>query len=123
LGLVGIGGYFLFLRPALLPEDLRFIGVASPSAFAGVRLAAWLHHVFWVLGGFMMTSGIFTTYSALTLLRHQEKGSIVLLSITGVTSVGWFAFVNLLLGSDFRVPLVILAGLWVGALLLYRSGH
>jgi hypothetical protein len=121
--MIGIGGYFLFLRPPLLPEDLRFIGVASPATFAGVRLAAWLQKVFWVLGGFILTCGIYTTYSALVILRRRDKGSITLLSVTGVTSVGWFAFVNLLLGSDFRVPLVILAGLWTGALLLYWSGR
>ena len=31
LALIGVGAYFIFLRPALLPEDARYIGASLPQ--------------------------------------------------------------------------------------------
>lgn len=53
LWLVALGTYFLFLRPALLPEDPRYIGVSLEAIrSAAPGLERWLGHVFNVLGGF-----------------------------------------------------------------------
>ena len=51
---IGHGMYFIFLRPALLPEDVRYMG-ADLQALQPVapRLAGWLAKVFTVMGGFM----------------------------------------------------------------------
>ena len=52
--LVGLGIYFMALRPAVLPEDLRFIGSGLDELRAALpRLDRWLGRVFGVMGGFM----------------------------------------------------------------------
>jgi uncharacterized membrane protein YphA (DoxX/SURF4 family) len=59
--LIGAGLYFLFLRPPLLPEDLRYMGL-EPTHVAGVspRLEAWLAYVFRVMGGYVLATGVLT---------------------------------------------------------------
>ena len=49
--LIGLGLYFMFLRPPLLPEDLRYMGrtLAEIDA-AAPELAPWLRRVFTVMG-------------------------------------------------------------------------
>ncbi|MEP6895031.1 MAG: hypothetical protein ABI986_05435 [Chloroflexota bacterium] len=49
--LIGLGLYFVFLRPALLPEDPRYMG-ASLAVIQDTLpgLALWLQKVFWVHG-------------------------------------------------------------------------
>lgn len=56
--LIGLGVYFIFLRPALLAdEDLRYTGLEVEVINASApRLMAWLHKVFTVMGGFMVVS-------------------------------------------------------------------
>jgi hypothetical protein len=57
--LVGTGLYFLFLRPPLLPEDVRYI--ALPAAqFDALRpkLELWLTHVFRVMEGYVLATGV-----------------------------------------------------------------
>jgi hypothetical protein len=54
--LIGMGLYFVLLRPALLPEDVRYIGTDVPEIRATVRgLLDWLEKVFWVMGGYILT--------------------------------------------------------------------
>ena len=58
--LLAVGSYFLVLRPPLLPEDLRFVGVSQAQLEAvAPRLAPWLTYVFRVLGGDISATGIF----------------------------------------------------------------
>lgn len=53
--MVGLGVYFVALRPPLLPEDARYIGATLPEIQAAVPgLERWLRHVFTVMGGFMV---------------------------------------------------------------------
>ena len=49
--LIGMGLYFVFMRPALLPEDARYMGstVAQIQDIL-LQLAPWLRRVFGVLG-------------------------------------------------------------------------
>jgi hypothetical protein len=50
--LVGMGIYFIFVRPPLLPEDLRFIGSYQVELqMAYPQMSVWLSFVFRVLGG------------------------------------------------------------------------
>jgi hypothetical protein len=45
--LVCTGLYFIFLRPPLLPEDVRYMGLTSAELqLIGPRLGSWLTHVF-----------------------------------------------------------------------------
>lgn len=52
--LVGVGSYFLFLRPPLLPEDIRYMRLTPAELQTiGPRLGSWLTRVFWVMGGYI----------------------------------------------------------------------
>ena len=116
--LVGIGLYFILWRPPLLPEDVRFMGASLPDVEHAVPgLARWLQMVFWVLGGYVVTTGLFTVYLSATALR-TGRIPVALLAIAGVTSIGWMALVNFLLDSDSKWPLLVLAVLWASALAL-----
>lgn len=117
--LVGIGGFFVLARPPLLPEDARFIGVTSEQISADVpRLNLWLRRVFWVLGGYIATTGLMVVYVANTGLRAGSLGALALLAIAGVTSIGWMSVVNFKLRSDFRWALLGLDLVWSLGVLL-----
>ena len=84
LWLVALGTYFLFARPALLPEDAHYIG----RSFEALRSAApglerWLGRVFNVMGGFMIASGVLTALAAYRLLARREPGTFAALSVAG----------------------------------------
>lgn len=124
LVLVGIGGYFVLARPALLPEDARFMGT-TPAALlkAAPGLSRWLKHVFWVMGGYIASTGVLVTYLANTGLRSGEDGALAVLALVWTTSIGWMALVNVLIDSDFKRPLLALAALWGLALVLAVVGR
>jgi hypothetical protein len=62
-----LGLYFVFIRPPLLSEDPRFIGASLDEIQSAIPgLLIWLRRVFWVMGGFMLASGLLTTYVANT---------------------------------------------------------
>ena len=45
--LIGLGLYFMYLRPPLLPEDLRYIGVTASDVQSAIPgLEGWLQRVF-----------------------------------------------------------------------------
>ncbi|MDU1495699.1 MAG: hypothetical protein E6614_00570 [Bradyrhizobium sp.] len=57
--LIGVGCYFLFLRPALLPEDIRYMQFTPAELQSiGPRLGSWLMHVFRVMGGYVAATGV-----------------------------------------------------------------
>ena len=119
LALVGIGGYFALARPALLPEDFRFIGgTADELLRAGPRLSRWLRHVFRVMGGYIGSTGVLVIYLANTGLRAGEDGALAVLALVWVTSIGSMAVVNVVIDSDFKRPLLALAGAWGVGLVL-----
>lgn len=110
---MGIGAYFVVLRPAFLPEDLRFIG-ADPSvlATAAPGIKSWLHSVFVVLGAYAFTTGLFTTFIAVHALRSGCRMPALLIGLTGLTSVGVMVAVNFAISSEYRFLLAGLGGLW-----------
>ena len=70
-----LGLYFIFVRPPLLPEDPRAMGTTLAQIEAAVPgLAGWLRRVFWVMGGFMFTTGLLTLYVAVTSFRARVRG-------------------------------------------------
>ncbi len=120
LWLIALGLYFLFLRPALLPEDLRYIG----SSIEALRAAApglerWLCHVFNVMGGFIVATGALTVLVACRFLSRRERGTFAGLSVAGAASVGLMSATNFLLHSDFQWPLLLPALLWLFGLMRY----
>lgn len=117
--LMGIGGFFAVARPALLPEDARFIGMSAPQVHDAVPgLAGWLDKVFWVLGGYVFTSGLLVCRLARTSFRRRDRGAWSAAALAGMTSVGVMTAVNFLLDSDFRWPLLAFALLWITTLTL-----
>ena len=121
IAVMGLGLYFGFLRPPLLPEDLRYLNSSLAQIEMSVpTLTAWLRHVFWVVGGYMFATGVATLYVARTTFRARARGAALVVMVAGAASVGSMAFVNFLIASDFKWPLLLLALVWVLALALYR---
>src|SRR5262249_30037346 len=89
-GMLVIGCYFLFLRPALLPEDIRYMNLAPAELQSvGPRLAAWLSHVFRVMGGYVTATGVLTHTLAVTEFRQRHSWAVAGASLAGVASIGW----------------------------------
>lgn len=120
VALVVMGLYFLLLRPALLREDLRYIGAdAVRLASAVPGLLNWLPKVFAVLGGFMLGTGILTCYLAWTSLRLRAPGALAIAVISGAASIGVMVIVNFIISSDFRWVLLVVAAPWPLAAVRY----
>jgi hypothetical protein len=116
--LIGIGVFFLALRPALLAEDLGFLGRTGSEVDEAVpRLRAWLRLVFTVLGGHALAAGVLTVFIAATAVREGRPAGVVVLAVTGAVSIGLMAVVNFVIGSAFRWMLLVVAALWVAATL------
>ena len=124
LWLVALGAYFLCLRPALLPEDLRYIGSSLDTIrSAAPGLERWLGRVFNVMGGFMLATGAMTVLVAWRLPARREGGTLTALSVAGAASVGLMSATNFLLYSDFRWLLLLPALVWLAGLICYlREG-
>jgi len=119
ISLVGIGGFFVVGRPPLLPEDARFMSSTTEEISDAVPgLGSWLRHVFWVLGGYVATTGLLVLYVANTGLRSSSAGALAVLAVAGMTSLGWMSVVNFLIRSDFRWALLSLDLVWALGLLL-----
>ena len=120
LWLVALGLYFALLRPALLPEDPRYIGRSLQAIRAAVPgLERWLGHVFKVMGGFMLATGALTVLAACRWLAKRERGTFAALAVAGAASVGLMSATNFLLNSDFRWLLLLPALLWLSGLACY----
>ncbi len=116
-----LGLYFLFLRPPLLPEDLRSMGTSLAQVQATMPgLPIWLRRVFWVMGGYMFATGLLTLYVAITSFRTRVRGVAGIVGLAGLTSIGWMAVVNFIIGSDFKWLILILVFPWILALVLYH---
>jgi len=118
---MGIGIYFIFLRPPLLPEDVRYIGTTLTEIQATAPgLVHWLRKVFWVMGGYIFTVGLLTTYISFSSFQTRTRGAFPVIAFTGLSSIGWMAAVNFVIDSDFKWLLLVFALPWVVALILYR---
>jgi len=119
VALVLIGGFFLTARPPMLPEDARYMGSTVEHLVDVVpALSRWLRRVFWVLGGYIITTGVLVVYVARTGLSTGSAGALAVLAVAGLTSLGWMAVVNFMIRSDFRWALLGLAGIWALGLLV-----
>ena len=118
--LIGTGFYFLLLRPPLLPEDIRYIAL-PPAQFDILRprLELWLTHVFRVMGGYVLATGVLMVTLAVTSFRQHSTPAAIGALIGGVASIGWMAVVNFLINSDFKWVLLAMALLWAVSLVLF----
>ena len=118
--LVLLGLYFIFVRPPLLPEDPRAMGTTLAQVEAAVPgLAVWLRRVFWVMGGFMFTTGLLTVYVAATSFRARVRGVAGVMAVAALASIGLMAVVNFMIASDFKWLILSFVLPWALALGLY----
>jgi hypothetical protein len=117
--LMGLGLYFVFIRPALLPEDPRFMGTTLAEIQATMPgLLIWLRRVFWVMGGFMFTAGLLTTYVEATAFQQLTRSVRFVIALAALTSIGWMAVINFMINSDFKWLLLAFNLPWIAALVL-----
>ena len=122
--MVGLGFYFIVLRPPLLPEDLRFMGTTLARIQAAVPgLEDWLQRVFTVMGGFMAGAGVLTVFFAQTALPSRPTGASSALALSGALTVGLMSATNFALHSDFKWVLLVPALVWLAGLLAYVAKH
>jgi hypothetical protein len=100
---MGIGILFHLLRPPLLPEDLRFLALsASQLDIIRPRLELWLAHVFIVLGGYAVATGVSTIALAATSFRAHSPDAAVGALIGGAASIGLMAAVSFSIDSVLK---------------------
>lgn len=114
LGVVGIltlgtGLYFLLVRPAMLPEDLRFTGVEPGQVPA--KMSEWLGIVFRTWGGFTVGFGVVLMGVAGYLVTTRRVILCWATAVGLVVAFGRFFVSNLALRSDYLVFIGILFGL------------
>ena len=120
--MVGLGAYFIFLRPALLPEDPRFMGTSIDALrSAAPGLERWLGKVFTVMGGFMAGAGVLVVFIARTLMPLRPRGTAPTLALAGMLTVALMSAINFVLHSDFRWLLLAPALLWFAAVVGYLA--
>ncbi|GLQ56621.1 hypothetical protein [Devosia nitrariae] len=116
----GIGVYFMLLRPSFLPEDLRFMQLTSEElALITPRLQNWLDHVFLVLGGYALATGILTLALAATSFRRRHLVAVVAAIVGGISSIGLMSAVNFAIDSDFKWLLLSFALVWALSFVAY----
>ena len=119
---VALGVYMAVVRPPLLPEDVRFLGVA-PSSLPP-SLLRWLSIVFATWGAFITAFGVvlFGVASALRTARTNVLRWATALALMIV--FGRFLWSNLVLRSDFLwfIALVFLLSM-AAVLMLVCTGR
>ena len=109
------------MRPPLLPEDLRYMKTTLPVMHDSVPgLSAWLQKVFWVMGGYIFTTGLLIIFISFTSFRNRLPGAFSIVALAGISSIGSMTVVNFMIGSDFKWLLLTFTLPWAIALILYR---
>ncbi len=120
--LVGLGVYFIFLRPPLLPEDPRFMGTSLEQIRIAVPgLEAWLKKVFTVMGGFMAGAGVLTVLVASVAVPLRAKGTPWTLAVAGALTVMLMSATTFALHSDFKWLSLLPALVWLAAVVFYLA--
>ena len=98
------GLYFMLVRPPLLPEDVLYMALPAVQFDAiRPRLELWLGHVFWVMGGYVLATGVLTITLAATSFRAHHWAAAVGALIGGAASIGWMAYVNFAINSGLQM--------------------
>jgi hypothetical protein len=121
--LIGLGGYFMFARPPLLPEDLRYLRQSSSQVDLILpRLGPWLRHVFTVMGGFMAGCGVLIVLVGVRAVPQYLQGTGISLGCVGLLTVATMSWTNFVLDSDFKWLLAAPAIAWLLGLVCYGVG-
>jgi hypothetical protein len=116
-----MGLYFIVFRPPLLPEDLLYMGSTMQYVKNNIPgLLNWLQNVFWVMGGYILATGVLTIFISFTSFRTRLPGGFYVVALAGTISIGLMTAVNFIIESDFKWVLLALTLLWSFALILYR---
>ena len=122
--LMGLGGYFMFVRPTLLPEDLRYLGSsASQIEVVLPRLGPWLRNVFTVMGGFIAGCGVLIIFVSVRAIPRRIQGTGTALGCVGLLTVATMSWTNFVLDSDFKWLLLAPAVAWLFGLVSYEVGR
>ena len=116
---VVMGASFVVLRPmiVLLPEDQRFTGLTPDQLKAlNAQLFIWIGLVFRSWGAFAIGFGILVTAVASTAYRQGDRWAWWALTVAGLLTFGIFLAVNVVLGSDFKYPIMLLLAAYLWAL-------
>ena len=118
--IAAVGLYFIFLRPPLLPEDIRYMHLSSAQlGVVRLPLEAWLNQVFRVLGGYILATGVLTMTVAATSFRARNRGAALGATLGGAASIGLMATVNFIIDSNFKWVLLVIAFAWGCSLVLF----
>ena len=118
LVLMGMGAYFAFLRPPLLPEDARYVGASLAQIQSAIPgFLPWVSRVFAVLGGYLFATGMLTAYLAAASFRDAKPLPTGVVAISGLASIGWMAVTNFLIDSDFKWLLLAFVLPWLVAVI------
>ena len=116
--LMGMGAYFALLRPPLLPEDMRYVGISLTEIQSAIpRFLPWISRVFGVLGGYMFATGLLTTALAASSFRTGKPLPTAIVVISGLASIGWMATTNFLIDADFNWLLLAFTLPWLIAIM------
>ena len=122
--LVGLGFYFIALRPLLLPEDLHFMGTTAARIQTAVPgLEGWLKKVFTVMGGFMAGAGVLIVFVAAIAMPLRLKATSWAIGVSGAITVALMSWTNFVLDSDFKWLLLAPAVAWLLGLVSYGAGR
>jgi hypothetical protein len=122
--LLCLGGYFMFVRPPLLPEDLRYLGLSAIQVEVLLpRLASWLRNVFIVMGGFISGCGVLIIFMSMRAVPQYLQGAGIALGIAGLLTVATMSWTNFALDSDFKWLLLAPAIAWLLGLVSYGAGR
>ncbi len=118
--LIGLGGYFMFIRSPLLPEDLRYLGSSATQVEALLpNMASWLRNVFTVMGGFIAGCGVLVYFVSVRVVPQPVDGTGIVLGVTGLLTVATMSGINFVLDSDFKWLLLMPALAWLVGLVTY----
>lgn len=122
--LIGLGGYFMFARPALLPEDLRYLGLNTIQVETSLpHLASWLRNVFTVMGGFMTGCGVLVIFVSMRAVQQCFAGTGTALGLVGLLTVATMSWTNFELDSDFKWLLLAPVVVWMTGFVSYVVGR
>lgn len=118
--LIGMGCYFLFLRPVLLPEDFNYIGTSEIEVNNNLPgLIRWLQKVFVVLGGYITASGSLMLYFGIAKDYQKSILLFLIILISGLTSIVMMTAINFIIDSDFKWLLLLFTLPWMFSILTY----
>jgi hypothetical protein len=120
LALSIVGLYFILVRPSLLPEDMRYMALPAAQLDAvRPQLERWLAHVFQVMGGYILATGLFAITLGATAYREHRWEAATGVLAGGAVSIGWMTVVNFVIRSDFKWFLLGLSLLWASSLVMF----